>query len=311
MKLGLWITARFGPGITFVQHFGHMREQVRLARDGGFGMISGGQHYLGPRLQTMPLLARLGEDAGEMEIATSVVLLPLHNPVDLAEQAATMNAMFDGRFILGVGLGHQADERAAFGIAKEEVAGRFDEAIEVMERVWDGDGRPFQGRHFTLPELRLPWPIPYVRPRIWIGGSSNRALLRARAHDRPWFPSDIDLDGLVARYASNPPVRGGGSTVGGRQAAPALPVGIWAHIADTDKQAWADATRLGQVDPARPNWPVSLVGSPDTVVELIEEYRRRLDPSHLLLRVELPGMTQPEVMRRIELLAEHVVPRIG
>ena len=207
VKLGLWITARFGRGISFAQHFGHMREQVRLARDGGFGMISGGQHYLGPRLQTMPLLARLGEDAGEMEIATSVVLLPLHNPVDLAEQAATMNAMFDGRFILGVGLGHQADERAAFGIAKEEVAGRFDEAIEVMERVWDGDGRPFQGRHFTLPELKLSWPIPYVRPRIWIGGSSDRALLRARAPDRGprAAPAPAAVGGSPpARWASGP-----------------------------------------------------------------------------------------------------------
>lgn len=306
MKLGLWITARFGRGVTFAQHFAHMREQVRLARDGGFAMISGGQHYLGPRLQTMPLLARLAEDAGGMEIATSVVLLPLHNPVDLAEQAATMNAMIDGRFILGVGLGHQADERAAFGIAREDITSRFDEAIEVMERVWDGDGRAFQGRHFTLPELKLSWPIPYLRPRIWIGGSSDRAMLRAWAHNRPWFPSDVDLDGLVARYAANPPApaRPG-------EPAPERPVGIWVHVAETDEAALADATRLGQVDPARPNWPVSLIGSPDTVVARIEEYRRRLDPTHLLLRVELPGMTQAEAMRRIELLAERVVPRLS
>ena len=306
MQLGLWITARFGRGVTFAQHFGHMREQVRLARDGGFALISGGQHFLGPRLQTMPLLARLVADAGEMEIATSVVLLPLHNPVDLAEQAATMNAMIDGRFILGVGLGHQADERAAFGIAKEDVAGRFDESIEVMERVWDGDGRPFMGRYFSLPELKLAWRIPYDRPRIWIGGSSDRAMLRARAHNRPWFPSDVDLGGLVGRYASNPPAQ----AAPGAPAA-ARPVGIWVHIAETDEAALADATRLGQVDPARPNWPVSLIGSPETVVDKIEDYRRRLDPTHLLLRVELPGMTQPEVMRRIELLAERVVPRIA
>jgi len=306
VKLGLWITARFGQGVTFAEHFGHMREQVRLARDGGFAMISGGQHYLGPRLQTMPLLARLAEDAGEMEIATSVVLLPLHNPVDLAEQAATMNAMIDGRFILGVGLGHQADERAAFGIAKADVAGRFDEAIEVMERVWDGDGRPFQGRYFMLPELKLTWPIPYVRPRIWIGGSSDRAMLRARARNRPWFPSDVDLDGLVDRYASNPPA----PAVPG-DPAPARPVGIWVHVAESDAAALADATRLGQVDPARPNWPVSLIGSPETVVQQIEDYRRRLDPTHMLLRVEPPGMTQREAMRRIELLAERVVPRLS
>ena len=306
MRPGLWITARFGRGVSFEEHFGNMREQVRLARDGGFQMISGGQHYLGPRLQTMPLLARLAADAGEMEMATSVVLLPLHNPVDLAEQAATMNAMIGGRFILGVGLGHQADEREAFGIPKEAIAGRFDEAIEVMERVWDGDGRPFKGEHFSLPELNLSWPIPYVRPRIWIGGSSDRALRRARAHNRPWFPSDVDLDGLADRYASNPPAPDAPD-----QPPADRPVGLWVHIAETDEQAWADATRLGQVDPARPNWPVSIIGSPETCIERIEEYRRRLDVTHLLCRVELPGMSQAETMRRIELLAERVIPHLA
>jgi len=306
MKLGLWITARFGRDCSFGEHFEHLRDQVRLARDGGFDLISGGQHFLGPRLQTMPLLARLAADAGEMELATAVVLLPLHNPVDLAEQAATLDAMTGGRFILGVGLGHEAAERTAFGIAKEDVAGRFDEALEVMERVWAGDGRPFQGRYFALPELKLGWRIPYPRPRIWIGGSSDRAFQRALRLRRPWFPSELDLDGVAARYDAAAADEGTRAAIASDR-----PVGLWCHIAETDDAALADATRLGHVDPARPNWPVSLIGSPATIAAGIEAYRRRVGATHVLLRVELPGMRQPEVMRRIELLAEHVVPAVG
>jgi alkanesulfonate monooxygenase SsuD/methylene tetrahydromethanopterin reductase-like flavin-dependent oxidoreductase (luciferase family) len=303
MKLGLWLTARFGRGVTFEDHFRHMREQVRLARDGGFRMISSGQHYLGPRLQTLPLLARLAEDAGSMEMATAVVLLPLHNPIDLAEQAATMNAMLDGRFILGVGLGHQADEREAFGIERGSVAPRFEEALQVMERVWDGDGTPFHGRYYHLPALDLAWPIPYVRPRIWIGGSSDRGFQRARAHHRAWFPSDFDLDALAQRYDAHPPAPG---------AVPLdRPVGVWVHIAETDEQARVDAQRLGHLDAEGRATAVAIVGSPDTVLARMVDYRHRIGATHLLARVQLPGMGQKESIRRIELLAERVIPRLA
>jgi alkanesulfonate monooxygenase SsuD/methylene tetrahydromethanopterin reductase-like flavin-dependent oxidoreductase (luciferase family) len=302
MKLGLWITARFGRGVSFGEHFGHMREQVRLARDGGFSMIASGQHYLGPRLQTLPLLARLAEDAGEMEMATAVVLLPLHNPIDLAEQAATMNAMLDGRFILGLGLGHQADEREAFGISRESVAPRFEEALEVMERVWDGDGQPFHGQFYHLPALDLAWPIPYVRPRIWIGGSSDRGFRRARAHGRPWFPSEFDLDALAARYAAHSPAPGSEPLD--------RPVGVWVHIAETDDQAIADARRLGHLDASGTATAVAIIGSPETVLARMAAYRERIGATHLLCRVQLPGMGQAESMRRIELLAGRVLPRL-
>jgi alkanesulfonate monooxygenase SsuD/methylene tetrahydromethanopterin reductase-like flavin-dependent oxidoreductase (luciferase family) len=302
VKLGLWLTARFGRGISFEQHFADMQAQTRLARDGGFAMLAGGQHYLGPRLQTLPLLARLAADAGDMEIATAVVLLPLHNPVDLAEQAATMNAMTGGRFILGVGLGHQADEREVFGVSRESVVPRFDEAMTLMQRVWDGDGQPFHADYYHLPELKLGWPIPYVRPRIWIGGSSDKGFERARSYGVPWFPSDIDLEGLVRRYDAHTPAAG--------HEALDRPVGMWIHIAETDEAAMADAVRLGQAGPNVPNPPVSIIGSPATVVERIGEYRRRMGATHMLLRVQLPGMSQVETMRRLELLARDVVPQV-
>ena len=303
MKLGLWFTARFGRGVTFEEHFGHMREQVRLARDGGFAMIAGGQHYLGPRLQTLPLLARLAEDAGEMEMATAVVLLPLQNPIDLAEQAATMNAMLGGGFILGVGLGHQADEREAFGISRESVVPRFEEALQVMDRVWDGDGQPFHGQYYHLPALDLAWPIPYIRPRIWIGGSSDKGFQRARTNNLPWFPSDFDLEALAQRYDAHPPAPGSQPLD--------RPVGVWVHIADSDEQARADATRLGHLDAAGRPTAAAIIGSPETVLKRMAAYRRRIGVTHLLARVQLPGMGQPESTRRIELLAERVIPRLG
>lgn len=296
MKIGLWITGRFGRGVSFEQQFENMRAQVRLARDGGFDLVSGGQHFLGPRLQTFPLLTRLAAETGDMEIATSVVLLPLLNPVQVAEDAATINAITGGRFILGVGLGHQADEREAFGVAKDAVVPRFDEAMAVMDLVWRGEGTPYRGRHFSLPALDLKWPIPYPRPRVWIGGSSRRAEERARAYGTPWFPSELGLDELVDRYAAAP-------APAGRD----VPVGLWCHVAETDGQALDDAARLGQADDTR---APRLLGSPETVVAQVREWQARLGATHLLLRPEVPGMDQAASMRRIELLAERVLPAL-
>jgi alkanesulfonate monooxygenase SsuD/methylene tetrahydromethanopterin reductase-like flavin-dependent oxidoreductase (luciferase family) len=236
-----------------------------------------------------------------MELLTAVVLLPLQNPVDLAEQAATMNAMVDGRFILGLGLGHQADEQVAFGVSRDSVAARFEEALAVMERLWDGEGQAFHGEYYNLPKLDLAWPIPYARPRIWIGGSGQRALRRARTHNLPWFPSELDLEGVVEGYRTHPPADPNASR----------PVGLWVHIAETDDEALADAARFGQVDPARPNYPVSIIGSPDTVLRRIREYQERLGATHILARVQPPGMGQVDSMRRIQLLAERVIPELS
>ena len=169
-----------------------------------------------------------------------------------------------------------------------------------MERVWDGLGEPFEGQYYRLPKLDLAWPIPYNRPRIWIGGSSTRALRRARAYNRPWFPSELDLDSVVEGYRTNPPADPGADR----------PVGLWVHIAETDEAALADAAAVGQVDPARPNYPVSIIGSPETVIQRIREYRERLGVTHLLARVQPPGLDQAASMRRIELLAERVIPEL-
>ena len=96
-------------------------EQVRAAREAGFDLICTGQHYLAAPYQmssSLPLLARLAAEAGDMEVAATVILVPLHNPVELAESVATMDAICGGRFIFGVGLGYRDEEYTAFGVER-------------------------------------------------------------------------------------------------------------------------------------------------------------------------------------------------
>src|SRR4051812_12538940 len=108
MKFAMTLCHEYPMGASVYQGFSEHIGQVRAARDAGFAAVYSGQHYLAEgtqMLQTIPLLARLAADAGDMAMGTLILLLPLHNPVYVAEEIATMDVICNGRFIFGVGLG--------------------------------------------------------------------------------------------------------------------------------------------------------------------------------------------------------------
>ena len=99
MKFGLIVSKQHPPGVSMVDRFREHVDQVRAARDAGFDLIVMGQHYLSTpfqEIQTMPALARLAAEAGTMRVGATVLLLPLLNPVDVAEQVATLDVITRG-----------------------------------------------------------------------------------------------------------------------------------------------------------------------------------------------------------------------
>ena len=98
-----------------------------------------GHHYLIDPFQHFPALSSAGPPGSgsrKHETATSVLLLPLLNPVDVAEQVATLDHICEGRLILGLGLGYRPEECEAFGTRMSERGGRASEALELMLRLW-------------------------------------------------------------------------------------------------------------------------------------------------------------------------------
>ena len=86
MKLGFFVTNQYLPGESMPRKIQDSIEQVQAAREAGFDLICTGQHYLAAPYQmsaSFPLLARLAAEAGDMEVAATVILVPLHNPVEL------------------------------------------------------------------------------------------------------------------------------------------------------------------------------------------------------------------------------------
>jgi alkanesulfonate monooxygenase SsuD/methylene tetrahydromethanopterin reductase-like flavin-dependent oxidoreductase (luciferase family) len=110
-------------------------EVIRLAAKlGTYDSVRVQHHWLSyPTvwLEPFPLLARWVPDAGEMRLMTSVMKPPIHNPVDLAHQVATMDQLCNGRFILGVGIGYQEDELETVGATRKQRVRRFEESLAI------------------------------------------------------------------------------------------------------------------------------------------------------------------------------------
>ena len=135
-------------------------------------------------------LVTLGWIAGWTErigLGTSIVILPLHNPFELAKQVATLQELSGGRFALGVGMGWHRDEFDFMGVEFEGRGRRGDEAIRLMRALWRGE-TAFEGRYWSFKDATAE-PHPTPEPEIWVGGSSAHAVRRARELGDVWHPS--------------------------------------------------------------------------------------------------------------------------
>ena len=124
---------------------------------------------------------------GRIGLGTSIVLVPLHNPMHLAKQVATLQELSGGRFTLGVGMGWHKDEFDFMGVEFEGRGRRADEAIRLMRALWSGD-RDFDGESWSFHDATSE-PRPSLQPEIWVGGSSAQAIRRARELGDVWHPS--------------------------------------------------------------------------------------------------------------------------
>src|SRR5918996_5911216 len=191
MKFGLIVSKQHPPGVSMVERFREHIEQVRAARDAGFDLIVMGQHYLSTpfqEIQTLPALARLAAEAGSMRLGATVILLPLLNPVDVAEQVATMDVICEGRFIFGVGLGYRDEEYAAFGVRRQERVPRFQEGLQVIKRLWTEEEVTHRGRFFQLTRARMVLkPAQKPHPPIWFAANNDGAVERAARLADAWI----------------------------------------------------------------------------------------------------------------------------
>lgn len=134
----------------------------------------------------LPALAFLAARTSRVRLGTSVLVLPLHNPLLLAKLAAGVQELSGGRLRLGLGVGWHEDEFRFMGCPFDERGRRTEEAIRVMRALWAGEPG-FAGEHWQFEDATFG-PLPTPPPELWIGGASRRAALRARELHATWHP---------------------------------------------------------------------------------------------------------------------------
>jgi F420-dependent oxidoreductase-like protein len=162
----------------------------------------------GPCLEGWMLLASLASITSRVRLGVMVTGNTYRHPAVLANMAATVDVVSDGRLDLGIGAGWFASEHEAYGIELpplRERFDRFDEAVEVIHLLLTQDVSDFDGRHYRLRGARCePKPVQQPRPPFVIGGGGERRTLRttARWADHWNFPSmGFDLDAFRHKLA--------------------------------------------------------------------------------------------------------------
>ncbi|HZZ50605.1 MAG TPA: LLM class flavin-dependent oxidoreductase [Pseudonocardia sp.] len=270
-----------------------------------------------------------------IRIGTFVVLLPLHDPITVAEDAATVDVISNGRFDLGMGAGYVPDEFAPRGIAHNSRARRMEEGLQIVRGLLDGESVSYDGKHNHLEDIKI-MPPPVQKPfPIWVGARGEKAIDRAgrlgfhfasvgAGHHRDKYLASLENHGRKAEDFNILQL-------------------VMAYCADTHEKAWDDvADGFHHVLKYYHDWAVAsgditkdvegqavptpeqfrkeqkgeffgepaFVGTPDEVLAGLQEYLKRSPGSHLVLYMAMPGADAKNTRRSMELFAKHVMPNL-
>lgn len=329
MYFGIHVFGKHAPDRPPAANFQQCLEQVRAAREAGFDLLWCGHHYAVEeyqKFQVVPSLGRFAAEAGEMHVG-SAFLLPLHQPLVVAEQFATLDAMTDGRVILAPVSGYRDVEFESMGVPKAERAGRLVEGVEVIKRLWTEDDVTYEGEYFSLDGVTInPKPVQEPRPPIWVGANADSAVRRASRLGDAWLVNPHADDATISRQlriADRPSGRGFRGVQPGRREV---------FVAESDEAAtriygnaieeyydWYEEE--GQGDAMEDGEALDLaleklqedrfvIGSPETVAEEFVALHEDVGLDCVIAAVQMPGVPREAVLECIELMGSEVFPRV-
>ena len=303
-------------------------EQAELLEGLGYASVWVAEHHgtAGYVPQPLMALAALATRTRRLQLGTYVVVLPLYDPVLVAEQAAMVDAFSGGRLVLGVGLGYVREEFAGHGIPFHHRVGRLEEALPLLRRLFAGEAVEHAGRHFRVGHARLhPGPARPGGPPIWLGGWVEAAVRRAARLADAWIPGPTgDLATLRACFdvyddelrrlgrplpAGRVACREFFCAPGSEQARRLGGAALHRFYLDTYLR-WPHPVLGG---PGRREYEALardrfLVGDPEECAEGVARLAE-LGVDHLVLRAQAPGLAPARAIESLRLFAERVMPR--
>lgn len=283
-----------------------------------------------------PVLAAIAARTRRIRIGTYIVILPLYHPLQVAEEAATLDATSDGRFDLGVGQGYVVDEYAAYNISRRERPSRMEEGLAILRGVWTQAGFSFEGKHFKVAPFSLrPKPVQTRLP-IWVAGLTEKAIDRAARYGCHFAGAGAAAaaklyDASLRRHGHDPKDF--------HKAALRM-----VYIADTRERAWQEAAshvhhqmsvytrKLGEagdfkwqggyfgVDPLPPPEELGsaqglhffgaplIIGTPEDAITEIIHSREESGTTHLVMWMQIGGLDPRLTEHSMHLFAKEVIP---
>ena len=188
MKFGLFHSVQLPNPSEQDRYYHEALDQVLYAERLGYNSVWFTEHHFtrhGIVSATMSLLAYLAGVTNTIRLGSAVTVLPFHNPVQLAEQTATVDVLSNGRLDFGVGRGYQWGEFHRMGIPMDEASRRFEESMEVLTRAWTSvDPFDHRGEFWTFNDLTvLPRPVQQPHPPVYVAASGADSVARVIRND--------------------------------------------------------------------------------------------------------------------------------
>jgi alkanesulfonate monooxygenase SsuD/methylene tetrahydromethanopterin reductase-like flavin-dependent oxidoreductase (luciferase family) len=313
-------------------------EQIQYSEEQGFDYCLIAEHHFTTYGNSpAPLLQALyiGQRTRRLKIGTAAVILPVWQPLRLAEEVAVLDNLIDGRFLCGVGRGYQPYEMAGFGADVAESRRRFQETLEVLLKAWTAEESfTYDGEHVKIGRSLTVFPKPLQRPHpplLLMGTSVESMRVAAELDMLPFSSGMMGTEGVRAQFGALVHAHAG---LGKPLTDLRLGLQCMTHVAPTDEEAY-EALRYvrwqmraqrglnrqevtnGRVD-ASP-YPNELddkslmdrlfFGSPETV---IAKFKRAADVgvTHISNWMMFGGIEHEKLMRSIRLMGEEVIPAL-
>ena len=309
-------------------------EQCEYAEDLGYQSCWVNDHQAteGDNYWPSPLtrLTAIGARTEHIELVTSVLILPLYHPLHVAQRAAMLDVISNGRLTLGVGLGYVGKEFAAFEIPLDERAGRLIEGTRFIDQFLTADEPiDFKCPFFEVQDWEpLPRPIQRPRPPIWIGGWGDKQIERSVRFSDAWVPGVVaDLHAIETRKRKQRRIV---DEIGKNWDDIEHPLMREAVIGETaeeveDRRKYLHRTYVDEYggEFSHPLMAASdvedfealaedrfIYGTPNEIISQLESMQERFPVDHLALRFHHSGMPPSMVRDQIELFGEMVIPEL-
>ena len=331
-QFGLVVRGQAEAGEDIARRYQETLTFVRLADQLGFDSVTKTSHYSAhpfQALQLVPMLARFAAEAPRLRLNAGVLLLPLHSPLHVAEEFATLDVITGGKIILGVGLGYRDVEFKAFGVPRKERARRFETNLIAIKRLWTEEKVSMKAPHFELDDAScMPKPLQRPHPPIWVGANADPAIERAARLGDCWYIGPaVEIAGIERQME----LYKRALDAAGKPFPQELPMRREVFVAKTREEAIRlCAPYLGAKYKTYFEWgqdmPTGdgglgqgfealmqdrfLIGSPDEVADQILALHRRLGINHLVMSTEWAGMSETLAVETIDMLAKEVFPRV-